>query len=79
MGIISSNRIPGEGKSGNWRKAARSSTVRLASSVVLEEAAEERPREAPLSPVIVGSGEWAGGCEEVEDGWWAVGVSWRVC
>ena len=36
MGRISSKRIPGEGKSGNWRRAARSLTLRLASSVVRE-------------------------------------------
>lgn len=36
MGRISSNRMPGEGKSGNWRRAARSLTLRLASSVVRE-------------------------------------------
>ena len=36
MGKISSKRIPGEGKSGNWRRAARNFTLRLASSEAQE-------------------------------------------
>lgn len=36
MGRMSSKRMPGEGKSGNWRSAARSLILRLASSVVRE-------------------------------------------
>lgn len=40
IGRMSSKRIPGDGKSGNWRSAARSFTLRLASSAVREGAEE---------------------------------------
>ena len=43
IGRISSNKIPGEGKSGNWRRDERILTLRLASSVVREGWGEDCP------------------------------------
>jgi len=43
IGRISSKRMPGEGKSGYWRRAPRSFTLRLASSAALEEWEEGCP------------------------------------
>ena len=60
MGRMSSNRMPGSGKSGNWRRAPLSFTLRLASSAEAEAPVAERlPWEALLSRV--GSGLPAGG------------------
>ena len=52
MGKISSKRMPGEGKSGNWRKAARSFTLRWASSEA-REAVEVVFLPLEASPLIV--------------------------
>lgn len=52
MGRMSSKRIPGDGKSGNWRRAERSLTLRLASSVVREGWAGD----CPETWVVVASG-----------------------
>ena len=41
MGRMSSNKMPGEGKSGNWRSAACSFILRLESSAELEAAEVE--------------------------------------
>ena len=60
MGRMSSNRMPGSGKSGNWRRAPLSFTLRLASSAEAEAPVAERlPWEALLARV--GSGLPAGG------------------
>lgn len=61
-GRMSSKRMPGEGKSGNWRKDLWSLILRLESS---EEGAGwwEDCRE-----VSEASGRFLGGCEEVESG-----------
>lgn len=60
MGRMSSNRMPGAGKSGNWRSAPLSFTLRSASSVEAEgPAVESLLWEALLSSV--GSGLPAGG------------------
>lgn len=62
MGQMSSNKMPGEGKSGNWRKACFNSTLALASWAAVEaEAADCR-----VSGPLVASGASGGGCEDVE-------------
>ena len=60
-GRMSSNKIPGLGKSGNWRRDLRSLIVRLESS---EEAAEV----VEGNPLSETSGWFVptGGCDEVE-------------
>ena len=61
---MSSKRIPGEGKSGYWRRALFSLTLRLVSSAALAVAAAESRREA--LGCSVGSGWDGGGWDEVE-------------
>jgi hypothetical protein len=63
---MSSNKMPGAGKSGNWRRAWRSLIVRLASSAELAAAGVESLLWAALLS-RVGSGLRAGGCEDVEE------------
>lgn len=67
MGRMSSKRMPGEGKSGNWRRARRRLIVRLVSSVEPAVAAAESLPLGALE-VRVGSGFEVGGCEAVAVG-----------
>lgn len=83
MGRMSSNKMPGEGKSGNCRRAACNLILRLESSAALEgeEAASLLSEPSARS---VGSGLGAG-CEAVAGVSWArtgdeprFGCSWEV-
>ena len=67
MGMMSSKRMPGVGKSGNWRRAERKLIVRLESSAALEEEVAGTLLWAP-SGEIEGSIAEGGGWLEVEMG-----------
>ena len=60
--------MPGEGKSGNWRRADLRLSVRLASSAEGEGPVAASPLWAAWwsLEVSVGSGELGGGCDEVD-------------
>lgn len=68
--MMSSKRMPGLGKSGNWRSEFLSASVRLESSAAAAGPAAGSPPWAAcwvvLEPVRVGSGLEEGGCEAVE-------------
>lgn len=59
---MSSNRMPGDGKSGNWRKDFWRLILRLESSAVLAEA-----EEASLPLAFSADGVVGGGLEESEE------------
>jgi len=64
MGRMSSKRIPGLGKSGNWRRADLSLSVRRESSAAGEAWGAESP-------------PWAAWLDRVGSGWWV--AWWIVC